>query len=238
MPDPQDDPPPVDTVPADVWIVVPAYNEGPRLADTLAGLSRLGGTVVVVDDGSDDDTAAIATAAGVRVVRHPINLGQGAALQTGFDAAVQSGARVVVTFDGDGQHQPSDVAAIAQPALTGKADVVLGSRFLESQSEVPPLRRCLLRGGVVFTRAVSRVRVTDTHNGLRAFTAETLRTLRITQPRMAHASELLDEIARHRLRYVEVPVEVRYRDDLLAKGQSNWAAIRIVAEFLLGRLTR
>ena len=217
---------------------MPAFNEGSRIGETLDGLRPFGYRIVVVDDGSEDDTAAVAAAAGATVLHHPINLGQGAAIQTGLDYAASQHAAVAITFDADGQHRPVDIAAVAGPIVAGEADVCLGSRFLQDADSVPKARRWLLRAGVVFTRIVSGIRVSDTHNGMRAFSRDALRTLQIRLPRMAHASELLDEIARQRLRYCEVPVHIRYRPDLLAKGQSGWAAFRITGEFLLGRLIR
>ena len=221
-----------------VAVVVPAYNEGPRLGGVLTELQQLGHQTIVVDDGSRDETLRVAAAvSGVAVLSHPINLGQGAALQTGFDFAIRSGADVMISFDADGQHRVADIAAVASPVCKGEVDVALGSRFLGTAVDIPPQRVALLKAGVLFTRVVSGLKLTDTHNGLRAFSRDALQKVRITQPRMAHASELLDEIARHRLRYVEVPVEVIYRHDLLEKGQSGWNAVRITSEFLMGRLT-
>ena len=152
----------------DVWVVVPAYNEGPRLAPTLRDLCAAYPNVVVVDDGSRDDTAAVALQANVWLLRHVLNRGQGAALQTGIDFALQHGAGAVVTFDADGQHDVRDIAVLLQPLRAGQADVVLGSRFLGQTVGLPLSRRLVLKLGVLFTRCVSRVRVTDAHNGLRA----------------------------------------------------------------------
>jgi glycosyltransferase involved in cell wall biosynthesis len=224
---------------AGVWIVVPAYNEAKRLPRVLEALTRLPVTVVVVDDGSRDDTAEVASRfPGVWVLRHVINLGQGAALQTGFDFALRQGAQIVVTFDADGQHDAADVERLVEPIVTGRAEVVLGSRFLGRSEGIPWRRWLLLKAAVLFTRIVSRVRVSDTHNGLRAFSRQALRCLRITQNRMAHASQILDQIHQHRLRYVEVPCTVRYTAETLAKGQSSWNAIHILWELLMGRVIR
>jgi glycosyltransferase involved in cell wall biosynthesis len=221
---------------AGVWLVVPAYNEAARLGVTLADIYPRFPNVVVVDDGSKDDTFAVARRAGVWALRHVLNRGQGAALQTGIAFALLKGARAVVTFDADGQHDPDDVPRVAAPVLAGEADVVLGSRFLGRAVDIPPARRLLLRAAVLFTRVVSRVAVTDTHNGFRAFSRAAAEKLRITQDRMSHASEILDEVHRHRLRYVEVPVTVRYTAATLAKGQSSWDAAKVAWNFLVGRV--
>ncbi len=175
------------------WLVIPAYNEEPVLGDVLASLEPLPYGVVVVDDGSEDATADVATRCGAAVVRHACNLGQGAAIQTGITyARRQAGTRFVVTFDADGQHHPTDLRALLEPLEEGACDVVLGSRFLVPGSAVriPVARRLVLRLATVVTRLSTGLRLTDTHNGLRAFTAQAAAQLDITQNGMAHASGL------------------------------------------------
>ena len=221
-----------------VWVVIAAFNEAARLGDTLAGLRPYARDVVVVDDGSSDDTAEVALRHPVWVLRHAVNCGQGAALQTGIDFALSRGAGVVVTFDADGQHDPAEIARLAGPVRAGEADVALGSRFLGRAVGIPRARWLVLKLGVLFTRAFSRVRVSDTHNGFRALSRQACQKIRITHNRMAHASEILDEVRRHGLRYREVPVTVRYSRATTAKGQSSWNSLRIVAELLLGRMVR
>ncbi len=223
---------------AAVWIVVPAYNEGPRITPTLRSLAAYAGRIVVVDDGSHDETATRALEEDVWVVQHALNCGQGAALQTGIDFAVSRGADVVVTFDGDGQHQVEDIEGLVRPILEGQYDVALGSRFLGQSHNMPWSRFVVLKLGVVFTRVVSRIRVTDTHNGLRALSRHAAERLRIRENRMAHASEILHEIRTQQLRYCERPVTIRYTAATLAKGQSSWQALRIAARFLIGRVVR
>jgi glycosyltransferase involved in cell wall biosynthesis len=169
------------------------------------------------------------------VLRHTLNRGQGAALQTGIDYALQRGAEVIVTFDSDGQHQVEDIEAFLAPVLEGRCDVALGSRFLSGDSQVPLMRKVTLKLGILFTRLVSGIRVTDTHNGLRAFSREAARKIQIRQDRMAHASEILDEIAQLRLRYVEVPTRILYTEYARGKGQRSSAAFRIVWDFLIGK---
>jgi glycosyltransferase involved in cell wall biosynthesis len=223
----------------DVWVVVAAYREQGRLAATLARVLREGyANVVVVDDGSPDETSAAALALPVWVLRHPINLGQGAALQTGIDFALERGAEILVTFDADGQHDATEINSLVEPVRRGEVDIALGSRFLGIEGNVPFTRKLVLKGGVVFTRLFSHIRVTDTHNGFRAFSRRTAERLNITQNRMAHASEILDRIRELRLRYVEVPVTIRYTEETLAKGQSSWNAIKIVMQLLMRKVVR
>src|SRR5262245_26000808 len=155
-------PPPPD----DLWIVVAAYNEEPRLGITLAGLRMRGyRNVVVVDDGSRDRTAQVALDNGAWSLRHLLNLGQGAALQTGISFALERGAATIVTFDADNQHDPDEIPLLTAPVRAGTVDVALGSRFLGRAENIPLSRKLVLKGGVVFTRLFSGIRVTDTHNG-------------------------------------------------------------------------
>jgi polyprenyl-phospho-N-acetylgalactosaminyl synthase len=220
-----------------VWVVIAAFNEEFALAGVVAGLKGNDYRVLVVDDGSTDATAEIAAASGAAVVRHAINLGQGAALQTGIDFALESGAEFVVTFDADGQHRPEDVAGLLDRLVTSRADFALGSRFLGTgRNLIPPSRRFLLRAATWFTRLTSRLEVTDVHNGLRAMTRRGARAIKLRQNRMAHASELLDQIAASGLSYVELPVSVEYSRYSLAKGQKSSDALRILLDLFVGRL--
>jgi glycosyltransferase involved in cell wall biosynthesis len=222
--------------PASTWIVLAAYNEGERLGKTLRQVCRLPVNVVVVDDGSRDDTGPVALRHNVWVLRHRINCGQGAALQTGIDFALQQGAEVLVTFDADGQHCIEDLEALIEPVRSGRTDVSLGSRFLGKTVGIKRSRWCILKLAVLFTRIFSGIRVTDTHNGLRAFSRRAAQKIRITQDRMAHASEILDRIIQEELSFCEVPVTIRYSEETMRKGQSSWNAVKIAGELVLGRL--
>jgi glycosyltransferase involved in cell wall biosynthesis len=194
-------------------------------------------TVVCVDDGSSDDTAELARLAGARVVRHPSNLGQGAALQTGFSYALTDpGIAHVVTFDSDGQHRVTDAVRLLATARESGVDVVLGSRFLEPGTEVPAARRIVLRAGITFTRVTTRMQVTDTHNGLRVLSRHALEAIDLTLADMAHASQLLGLVARRGLSWIEVPVTIDYADPTRRKGQSNVNALNIVFDLALERL--
>jgi len=219
-----------------VFVVVPAYNERRAIVDVLTRLFHHYPNVVVVDDGSSDGTADAVADLPVHLVRHVVNRGQGAAIQTGITFALAHGADTVVTFDSDDQHDVADIAALIKPIRDGTADVVLGSRFLGSTQNMPLARRLVLRAGVWFTRIVSRIKVTDAHNGLRAFNRPAARSIHLTLDRMAHASEILDQINGGAWRYQEVPVTIRYTDYSLAKGQDSWNAVRIACQVVLERL--
>jgi glycosyltransferase involved in cell wall biosynthesis len=222
---------------ADVTVVVPAFNEGARVATVVSGLLMHFGRVVVVDDGSSDQTGNFAHAAGAHVVRHPGNLGQGAALQTGFAYALADpGMRHVITFDSDGQHRVEDALSLLEVAHESGVDVVLGSRFLRPGAEVPAARRAVLRAGIAFTRATTRLAVTDTHNGLRVLSRHAVEQIDLTLSDMAHASQLLGLIARRRLSWTEAPVVIDYADETRRRGQSNVNALNIVFDLAVERL--
>ena len=222
-----------------VWVIVPAFNEGDRLAGTLRSLCGRYPNVVVIDDGSTDATARIARQVPqVWLLRHVINCGQGAALQTGIDFALLDGAELLVTFDADGQHSVEDIARLLEPVRAGRADVVLGSRFLGTVVGMPWSRWLTLKLGVVFTRVFSQIRVTDAHNGLRVLSRHAAQRIHITLDGMAHASQILDQVQRHGLRYCELPVTIRYNKSTLEKGQSSWNSFRIVGQLVLGRFVR
>lgn len=227
-----------DAVRRSLFIVIAAYNEAGAIGAVVRELRAAYSNVVVVDDGSHDATAQTAHEAGAIVLRHLLNRGQGAALQTGIAYALRSGAEIVVTFDADGQHQPSDIPALARPIVAGEVDVCLGSRFLEHGGSVPFGRRMLLAGAIVFTRITSGLKLSDAHNGLRAFSRKAASMLDIHLDRMAHASELIDQIRSSGLPYREVPVHIRYTEYSLAKGQRSSAALRVALDYLIGRLLR
>jgi glycosyltransferase involved in cell wall biosynthesis len=218
------------------WVVIAAYNEARALGQVIAGLARFSYRVVVVDDGSSDGTAAVAVSAGAEVLRHPINLGQGAALQTGIEYALRRGADYLVTFDADGQHRADDIASLLAPLAAARADFALGSRFLGSAVNLPPLRRLLLRAAAWFTRVTTGLQVTDAHNGLRAMTRTGAAHIRLRQNRMAHASEILHQIAASGLTCVEVPVTIEYSRYSLAKGQRASEFIVILLDLFARRL--
>lgn len=224
-------------VPPGVFIVIPAYNEGSALGDVVRGLVGRFADIVVVDDGSADDTAEIAQRAGATVLVHPVNLGQGAALQTGLAYALSRGAGYIVTFDADGQHDADDIPRMIATLARHGAQAALGSRFLAgSSTNATRARRLLLKAATVFTRATTGLKVTDAHNGLRVFTAAGAARIRIRQNRMAHASEILEQIAADRIPYVECPVNIRYTDYSRAKGQSGFEAFNILVDLLMQRL--
>lgn len=222
----------------DTWIIIPAYNEGESIDLVLEDFCEKNYSILVVDDCSHDNTMDVALKHPIILLKHIINLGQGAALQTGFDYIIDnSKAKYVVTFDSDGQHDVTDIPKLLEPLVNQGYDVVLGSRFLDKDllQNIPLSKWLVLKIGVLFTKLTTGLKVTDTHNGLRAFSIEALRKIYITQDRMAHASEILSQISKNNLRWIEVPVTIHYTEYSKKKGQSIWNSLNILWDLFLGR---
>lgn len=221
----------------DTAVVIPMHNEGTVIADVVTDVRRRFAHVVCVDDGSHDDCAAQARAAGALVVRHPTNLGQGAAIETGIrHALARLEVDYVVTFDADGQHGVDDAAAMVQLARRDDVQVVLGSRFLGTAEGISGSRRAVLRAAVRFTRSTTGLEVTDAHNGLRVLRRDAAEHVRLRLHGMSHASEILSLIARRGFSYAEHPVTISYTDYSRAKGQRGYNAFNIVFELMVNRL--
>ncbi|MGD9959698.1 glycosyltransferase family 2 protein [Nocardioides sp.] len=221
----------------DVCVVVRMYNEAAVVGPVVTELVQCFDHVVCVDDGSSDGSGAIARAAGALVVTHPVNLGGGAALKTGLRYASEvTDATHFVTFDADGQHQVSDALAMVELARTNDLDVVLGSRFLGLESDMPASRRALLRAAALFTRVTTGVALTDSHNGLRVLSRRFATRLRLTIAGMGYASELIAALGADDVTYAEHPVTVLYTDYSLGKGQRNLNSVNIVVDLALTRL--
>lgn len=221
-----------------VVVAVPALNEASTISRVVSDIIAAGFECVVIDDGSTDETAAIARRAGAVVLGHAITLGQGGALQTGIEWALARGADCIVTFDADGQHRVSDIPLLLETLRREGADFALGSRFLGSTINMPRPRRLLLQAAIWFTRIATGMHVTDTHNGLRAMTRRGAMATQLRQNGMAHASEILHQIAASGLGWKEVPVTIEYSPETLRKGQKNGDFASVLVDLLMDRLAR
>jgi glycosyltransferase involved in cell wall biosynthesis len=232
-----------------VAILMPAYNEGARLFSTLDALrasveGRHTLHVFLVDDGGAKmvDASALTAHVGPRfqvtLMRHPINMGQGAALETARLMALhhEPAFDAYVTMDSDGQHLPENLDAFVH-AIADGADVAFGNRFA-GDSNVPGLRRLVLYAARVFEHAITGLSLSDAHNGYRAFSRAALRVVQIEQNRMAHATEIKQRVAQHNLKFSEVPVSIRYTGETLQKGQSSLGALQIIRDLLYGYFFR
>ncbi|KQV25480.1 MULTISPECIES: glycosyltransferase family 2 protein [unclassified Microcella] len=216
------------------WVVIPLYNEASVIAGVIAELQEVFPHIVCVDDGSTDGSAEVAEAAGARVVRHPYNLGQGAALQTGISyAREQPGVEFIVTFDADGQHRVVDAVAMIALARAEDAAIVFGSRFLDDRTRPGLLKKAVLKTAVRVTNLTTGLTLTDAHNGLRVIRVDAARAVSLKQDRMAHATEIVLQLGRTGLPYREFPVEVLYTDYSRAKGQSLLNSINILVDLVI-----
>ena len=218
---------------SEVFAVVPACNEQDTIYQTVLSLLQMKMKVVVVDDGSRLSQLQFLKTLPVYYIKHATNLGQGAALQTGTEFALERGADIIIHFDADGQHQPTDLPKLLQPLLDNKADLVMGSRFLSPSNKIPFLRRYLLKTARWVNYCFTGILLSDAHNGLRAFNRNAARQLKFTENRMSHATELLFQIKQFQWRWCEVPVTILYKNATLRPGQSTLNSIRIFFDLLL-----
>lgn len=217
-------------------VIIPSYNESSVLGKVVKAVRKFASLVVVIDDGSAVPVQAKLLGRNVRVLRHAINLGQGAALQTGFNYVLEkTRATHVVTFDADGQFDPNEIRPLIKLQAKTKADVILGSRFLGSTKHLSGARKLLLKLGILFTWLFSGILLTDTHNGFRVITRSALKKIELVQNRMAHASEIIDLIRRYKLSFKEAPVTVTYTDYSKDKGQSGFNSLNIVRDLFIWR---
>lgn len=214
--------------------VIPAYNEAGHIGTVVRAVRKVADEVVVVDDGSEDQTRAEARAAGAHVYRHLINRGLGGGLATGLRAALTTGADIIVTLDGDGQHVPAEVLEVAAPIRNGQADFVIGSRMLDPRG-MPPARRLANRFANLCTWLLFGVHVSDTQSGFRAFSRRAAESLDLRTSRMEVSSEIVAEAARQGYRIAEVPITVIYTEYSLSKGQSFGVGLQTLVKLILRR---
>ena len=221
----------------DTWLIVPCYNEGQVIQEVLASARETFPNIVGVNDGSADDSAAQIRAAGAHLVDHPVNLGQGAAIQTGVEyARKQPGAEYFVTFDADGQHQVKDVMRMIERLRTEPLDIIVGTRFAgQENSQVPWIKRAVLKTVVMLSPRTKKLGLTDAHNGLRAFNRKVAEEMNIRMNGMSHASEIVSMIDKHGWRVDEEPVDILYTEYSMSKGQSLINGVNILADGLVAR---
>lgn len=215
-------------------VVVPAYNEEKNLRPVLQGVfsHRPGDMVVVVDDGSVDNTVIVAQEAGAQVLRHVVNRGQGAALRTGTEYALNKWADIIVHFDADGQFDPAEIAVLIEPIARDEADVVLGSRFLKDNNIPWTKKHLILPLARLVNYFFTGLKLTDAHNGFRALSRKAAEVIEINQDRMAHNSEIVRQIQEKKLRFQEVAVTVSYN----RYGQGVGGGLKIVKDLLLDKI--
>lgn len=221
----------------DTWLIVPCYNEGTVIFDVLTHARETFPNIVAVNDGSRDDSAAQIRAAGAHLVNHPVNLGQGAAIQTGVEyARSQPGARYFVTFDADGQHQVKDVVRMVERLRAEPVDIIVGTRFAgQDNSQVPWIKRAVLKTVVLLSPRTKKLGLSDAHNGLRVFNRKVADEMNIRMNGMSHASEIVTMIDNNGWRVDEEPVDILYTEYSMSKGQSLINGVNILADGLVAR---
>lgn len=219
-----------------ITVIIPAYNEEKTISEAIKDAQGVADTVIVVDDGSSDRTKEIAQHMKVKVYKHMINLGLGASLITGFAAAIDTHADIIVTMDADGQHKAKDIPRLIKPIISGEADVVIGSRLIYKNSGSMPLIRRLYNHIANFiTYILGGVYTTDSQSGLRAFSYSALKRMNLKSQRMEVSTEIFREIKLLDLRLTEVPIQAIYTSYSLSKGQSFLTGAKTFLRLILNR---
>jgi len=218
-----------------IFCVIPAYNEEKSIADVITRVKPFVSEIVVINDCSFDNTAKIAKANGAITISHPINRGQGAALQTGTNYALQHGADIIVHFDADNQFQAEEIEEVIAPIIKDEADAVLGSRFLTKKSNIPKFKKNII---MPLARTVNRlffdIKLTDPQSGFRALNRKAAQMIKVEHDGMAHCSEIMHQLFAYKLRVKEVPITVVYHEF----GQKFSGGIRIIKDMLIKKIIK
>jgi glycosyltransferase involved in cell wall biosynthesis len=213
--------------------ILPAWNEAKNIETVIADLRAYVDEIIVVDDGSTDETVKLAKKGGAIVLEHPINRGQGAALQTGNDYAITHGSDIVIHFDADGQFLAQEIPDLILPLLNNQADIVFGSRFLSKKTDFPFSKKYLIMPlAKIFTRYCLGIKLSDPQSGLRALNRLALAKIHITNRAMAHASEIQIAAIKNNLRLAEVPITVIYKHF----GQKIGGGWQIIKDLLVNKI--
>ena len=219
--------------------VIPAFNEGKVIAKVINQLKNYINidNIIVINDGSKDNTVEQARKEGAKVYTHYINRGLGGALGTGMEAALLNGADIAVTLDADNQHNPAEIKKLIAPIINNQADVVIGSRFLNSQ-KMPFIRKIYNWTANFCTWLIFGVWTTDSQSGFRAFSKTAMQKIEIKTNKMEVSSEIIKEIKGHKLRIKEVPIEAIYTEYSMSKGQNFIEGLKTVMRLILLRFRK
>ena len=196
-----------------ITIGIPAYNEEKNIAKIITKLKKITDSIIVCDDGSSDMTSEIAKNLGVIVISHKKNMGYGAAIRTIFEKSAEIGSDILVTFDADGQHRVEDVSRVLRPLENSEADIVIGSRFLGKQSNVPNYRKLGIKVITQVTNSSIKTKLTDSQSGFRAYSKQVLSKISLSEIGMGISTEILIKASSEGLRITEVPITILYSGD-------------------------
>ena len=225
----------------DTSVIIPVYNECVVVDDVIGDISKTFGHIICVDDGSSDGSDKIIENTTATLIKHPINLGAGAATQTGIDYALQhQEVEYIITFDADGQHHTEDAVRMLNYIKNHDVDIVFGSRFLKDSEikNISVVKKLFLRLAKVFSHFETGVNLTDPHIGLRVFNRRFAEKLNLRMSDFSHASELVRKVREGNYRYAEIPVTITYSDYSKAKGQPMLNSVNIIFDLLLHRITK
>jgi glycosyltransferase involved in cell wall biosynthesis len=215
--------------------IIPAYNEAKNISEVINRVRPFVDEIVVIDDGSEDNMALMAKQAGATVLKHIVNRGQGAALQTGNEYALKQGADIIIHFDADNQFQAEEIPDLIAPIASGQAKAVLGSRFLAKKSAMPALKKNLIMPlARLINRLFFNIRLSDPQSGFRVLSREAAQKINISNDRMAHCSEILHQLFKNKIKTVEVPITVVYHEF----GQKFSGGVRIMKDLAIKRIIK
>ncbi len=218
-----------------IFIIIPAWNEEKNITNVLSSLIEKYQNVIIVDDGSNDKTIEIAKQFPVTILKHIINRGQGAALQTGNEYAISKDAEIIVHFDADGQFLIEEINDLINPIINEGYDIVFGSRFMGKESKIPWLKKnVLFKVGKIVNKILFDIKTTDPQSGFRAMTKNTAKKINIEHDQMAHCSEILHKSFKNKLKIKEVPMTVIYNKF----GQNFSGGVTILKDLIIKKILR
>ncbi len=223
-----------------IFCIIPAYNEEKNIIKTIKDVTPFVDEIIVIDDCSSDDTYKLAKQTNAIVLKHPINRGQGAALQTGNEYAISNNADIIVHFDADGQFLAQEIKDIVSPIKENFADIVFGSRFLGKKSKMPFFKKNIIMPvASIINKILTKSTLSDPQNGFRAMTLDTAKIIKIKNDGMAHNSEIQQKAFKNNLKIKEVPITVIYNDfgQGIGGGKGRGTGgIKIIKDLILGRI--
>lgn len=222
-----------------VYILIPVFNEEKKIKSVVSDLSKYFVNIVAVNDGSTDSSRDILESLDVTLLNHSINLGQGAAISTGFKY-IQNlmNAKAVVTFDADGQHSVEDAKTFAKEILSCDEEVIFGSRFIKNKANIPFLKKIALSIVVLFTNRFSRTKLSDAHNGLKAIKKDSLKKIDITIDGFGFESQIIHQVSKKNMTYKELPTNTIYTSYSKNKGQKLINGLIILEDLFKSRGTK